>query len=210
MPINVACDHCGQSLQVLEEHAGKQVRCPKCYQVFVAKASAAAPPAAVPPPPTPPPPPPDPNALAQGVVSAPSPAVGGQRFCAHCGTAMPPAAGFCPACGKAPPAVPPQVYGGSFTPGALPSPYAPIPQNNGLAVTALVLGILSWFCVGPLASIPAIICGHIARGQISRSNGMQTGDGIALGGLVLGYLNLLAMCGWFGLSMAGSRGSIHF
>ncbi|MFP6857711.1 MAG: DUF4190 domain-containing protein, partial [Roseibacillus sp.] len=37
-------------------------------------------------------------------------------------------------------------------------------------------------------AIPAVICGHIARKQIRASGGLQTGDGMALTGLITGYL----------------------
>lgn len=207
MPVNVTCDHCGQSLQVLEEHSGKQVRCPKCYQVFVAKVSPGVAPLAAPAP-----------APAGGepvAVSAPSPAGGfppgpgapPSRFCPHCGTALPAAAGFCPSCDKAPPqnAFAP----GSFAPaGSYPAPYGAPAATNGLATASLVLAIASWACLGPLCSIPAVICGHMARGQISRSNGTQTGETLAMVGLVIGYLNLLLWCGYVGFfGMAGMSGS---
>jgi hypothetical protein len=63
------------------------------------------------------------------------------------------------------------------------------PRTEGLAVTSLVLGIMAVFC-NIITGIPAIICGHISRSRISGSNGMLTGDGIAVAGLVLGYLSI--------------------
>ncbi len=36
MPLVTKCPHCNEPSQVAEEHAGKQVRCPKCKAVFVA------------------------------------------------------------------------------------------------------------------------------------------------------------------------------
>jgi hypothetical protein len=78
----------------------------------------------------------------------------------------------------------------------LPAPYQPnrvaVPgaprQTNALAITSLVCGICQipfWF----LAGIPAIICGHIARSQIRQTG--EDGDGMALAGLILGYLGVL-------------------
>lgn len=187
MPVNVHCDHCGQALQVIEEHEGKQVRCPKCYQVFVAKVAPAA--VAVPVPPD------------QGAAFAPSPAPpqGGARFCPHCGQSLPAVAGFCPSCGKAP-AAPPDPGPGApaFAPSFAPAPYAAPPATNGLATASLVLAIASWACLGPLAGIPAVICGHVARGQIRASAGTQTGESLALVALVIGYLNTLLWCGYIG------------
>src|SRR3989338_10971030 len=57
-----------------------------------------------------------------------------------------------------------------------------------LAIWSLVLGILSWFPLGPIAAIHAIVCGHIARRKIKESNNTLAGDGMALAGLILGYL----------------------
>jgi hypothetical protein len=60
-------------------------------------------------------------------------------------------------------------------------------QVNTLAVVSLVSGLL-W--VVWLGSLAAIVSGHIALHQISRSAGTQTGRGMAVVGLGLGYLSL--------------------
>jgi uncharacterized protein DUF4190/uncharacterized protein DUF1707 len=61
--------------------------------------------------------------------------------------------------------------------------YSPImiQRTNGFAIGSLVCGIVPFF-----GGIPAIILGHVARGQIRRSG--DRGDGMAIAGLVLGYL----------------------
>ncbi|MBL9146830.1 MAG: DUF4190 domain-containing protein [Verrucomicrobiaceae bacterium] len=69
--------------------------------------------------------------------------------------------------------------------------YASIPAGHygpaGSAIASLVLGILSVvFCC--LTGVPAIICGHLARGKIRRSGGAFSGHGMATAGLVLGYV----------------------
>jgi len=71
---------------------------------------------------------------------------------------------------------------------ALPVPYAPgyySPQlaarTNGFAVGSLICGIVPFF-----GGIPAVILGHVARGQIKQTG--ERGDGLAISGLVLGYL----------------------
>jgi len=66
----------------------------------------------------------------------------------------------------------------------------PRPQTPGIAIASLVLGILGFICFGPLGSIPAIICGHIAKTRIKTSGGALTGDGLALAGLIMGYVGL--------------------
>lgn len=69
--------------------------------------------------------------------------------------------------------------------------YASIPPGHygpaGSAIASLVLGILSVvFCC--VTGVPAIICGHLARGKIRRSGGAFSGHGMATAGLVLGYV----------------------
>jgi hypothetical protein len=59
------------------------------------------------------------------------------------------------------------------------------PGTNGLAIAALVLGILWLYWVG---SILAVIFGHIALSQIRHTG--QRGRGLAIAGLVLGYVGL--------------------
>lgn len=61
------------------------------------------------------------------------------------------------------------------------------PETSSLAITSLVLGILAFFSLG-LTGIPAAICGHIARARIKRSGGALSGQGLALGGLIAGYV----------------------
>ncbi len=63
------------------------------------------------------------------------------------------------------------------------------PQTCGLAIASLVLGICS-FVLNCLTALPAVICGHLALGRIKRSGDGLTGRGLAIAGLVLGYLFL--------------------
>ena len=81
-------------------------------------------------------------------------------------------------------------------PGAYP-PAAPAvawsPENNGMAIASLVVAVAGLtLCVG-LFSPAAIPLGHIAQRQIRRSGGREQGAGLAVAGLVLGYL---ALAGW--------------
>ena len=67
---------------------------------------------------------------------------------------------------------------------------AQTPPTNGLAVGAMVCGILEIFTLG-FAAVPAVILGHVARAQIRQTG--ERGDGMAVAGLVLGYMGIL---GW--------------
>lgn len=75
------------------------------------------------------------------------------------------------------------------TPLSTPSPAVAI-RTEPLAIVSLVLALLSWFVCLLLASIPAIVCGHIARSRIRRSNGALQGMNFALAGLIIAYLNI--------------------
>ncbi len=103
------------------------------------------------------------------------------------------------------------------------SDYFPSPssssQNNPLSIASLVSGLVAWVIGGlgscaflllfpPLAvctwvvflvgSIVAAVTGHMGRSQIRQSGGAQTGEGMAMAGLVLGWagvaLNVLPIC----------------
>jgi len=67
-----------------------------------------------------------------------------------------------------------------------PSGYYPVPSQptNGLAGGSLVCSIIGLLM--PLLLIPGVIMGHVAREQIRKGN--QRGDGMAVAGLVIGYL----------------------
>jgi hypothetical protein len=85
----------------------------------------------------------------------------------------------------------------SYTPPPPPPPPGPgyggygyaAPQTNKKAVWALVTGILSIVCCGPLG-IVAIILGRGAEREIAFSGGAQTGAGMAKAGFVLGIVGL--------------------
>ncbi len=65
-------------------------------------------------------------------------------------------------------------------------------RTSSLAIWSLVLGILAVFLAG-LTAIPAVICGHLALGKIKRSAGTQSGGGLAIAGLVTGYLGFCTL-----------------
>ncbi len=67
----------------------------------------------------------------------------------------------------------------------------PARQTSSLAVVSLVSGILGWTLLPLIGSIVAIITGHMARGEIRRAPERMEGDGLAVGGLILGYTMLV-------------------
>ena len=64
------------------------------------------------------------------------------------------------------------------------------PKTSSLAIWSLVLGILSLVCFTIFAAIPGVICGHKALSRIKRSGGALDGKGMAIAGLVTGYLGI--------------------
>jgi hypothetical protein len=87
----------------------------------------------------------------------------------------------------------------------------PVAKTNGLAVASLACGV-GQFVFGPLATIPAIVFGHVARHQIKRTG--EQGAGLALAGLILGWatviLGIVLVLIIVGVAMsAGMHGTMH-
>ena len=61
-------------------------------------------------------------------------------------------------------------------------------QTSALAITSLVAGLLGWTFLPLIGSVVAIVTGHMARSEIRRAQGQVEGDGLAIAGLVLGWL----------------------
>lgn len=64
----------------------------------------------------------------------------------------------------------------------------PAPPTNGMAIASLVCGLAGIFVLPVIAPLLAVIFGHMARGQIRNSG--EGGGGMAVAGLVLGYISL--------------------
>jgi heme O synthase-like polyprenyltransferase len=67
----------------------------------------------------------------------------------------------------------------------------PVRTTSTTAIVSLVFGIICWIAIPFIGAIVAIICGHVARTEIRNSPpGSIEGDGMAIAGLILGYLHL--------------------
>lgn len=61
------------------------------------------------------------------------------------------------------------------------------PRTNGYAIASLVLGIV-WVCF--IGSILALIFGYMGLKQIDTSQGREGGRGMAIAGIVLGWVGV--------------------
>ena len=108
------------------------------------------------------------------------------KTCPHCQKPIRDDVWVCPLCGGAVGAVTqsstPYGAGG-------PMPMAPAP-NDTKALLSLICGIVGVVFLPLIASIPAIVLGHISLSEIKRSAGRLGGQGLAIAGLVLGYLGV--------------------
>jgi hypothetical protein len=107
------------------------------------------------------------------------------------GMAPPPSAAPAPAAGFPPPAAGPGApIAHGFPPaGPVQTVYvqtAPS-KTNGYAIASMVLGILWLWWLG---SILALVFGYIGKGQIDRSEGREAGRGMAIAGIVLGWVGV--------------------
>jgi type IV pilus assembly protein PilA len=104
-------------------------------------------------------------------------------ICPTCGASIGDNSQFCSNCGNSVLQMP------TAAPPGAPPLYAGQPQTSGKAVASLVCGIINIF---PLFII-AIVLGHIALSEIKKSAGRLKGEGLAIAGLVLGYLGIVAI-----------------
>jgi type IV pilus assembly protein PilA len=118
--------------------------------------------------------------------------------CSRCGATIGDQSQFCPRCGaslsESAPGITPPVQPGSL-PGAATPGQPPLGEalTDGKAVASLVFGILSLTGLSLLAGIPAIILGHLSRSRIRQSMGRLKGSGMAMAGLIMGYISSSAI-----------------
>lgn len=101
------------------------------------------------------------------------------RPCPYCAESIEEQAQVCPFCGTS-------LVAPAGAAGALP----PLPGSSGTsgkAIASLICGILFFFLP---SAIIAVIMGHLSLSDIKRSAGRLGGRGMAIAGLVLGYLGL--------------------
>lgn len=80
------------------------------------------------------------------------------------------------------------------TPQPQPVYYPPARPTSTMAIVSLVLGIIAVSAMGCygvpglLFGIPAVITGRLGRAEVQRRQGELQGDGMALAGLIMGWI----------------------
>jgi type IV pilus assembly protein PilA len=107
--------------------------------------------------------------------------------CSQCGHTVPEGATFCSICGQQTAlgntgfaGLPPQTFAGVTGP-------VVAEKTSGLAIASLIFGIFFLFFPLPIV---AVVLGHVSLSQIKKSAGRLGGKGLAITGLVLGYLGI--------------------
>lgn len=109
-----------------------------------------------------------------------------------------------PSWGSPSPAGPPPAAATPAGAWAGPPPVPPggghqVRATSGLAIASLVTGLFAWCFVVP--GIVAIVLGHLALEQIDRSGGATAGRGMAIAGIVLGWIGVallgVLVLAWF-------------
>ncbi|MGH8192234.1 MAG: DUF4190 domain-containing protein [Rhodanobacteraceae bacterium] len=85
------------------------------------------------------------------------------------------------------------------------------PRTSSLAVVSLVFGILAYVFLPGIGALVAVVCGHSARSEIHHvPPGSIDGDGMALAGLILGWIQLASIILAIGVIALLVLGAIAF
>lgn len=116
-------------------------------------------------------------------------------FCLGCGKSLAEGERFCASCGRdslgaaGPPIDPAVAFG-------LP------PETSGKAIFSLIAGLIIFF---PPLSVCAVIFGYLALWEIRRSPGRLEDRGLAISGIILGFLGVAFTVGWIGFGVYSIR-----
>jgi hypothetical protein len=84
-------------------------------------------------------------------------------------------------------------------------------RTSTMAVLSLIFGIVCWIALPFIGALVAIICGHSARSEIRQAPpGAIEGDGMALAGLILGWVHMLIVIACIFLLFAFLAGGLAF
>src|ERR1700680_3663115 len=107
-------------------------------------------------------------------------------FCTRCGMENPNDGRFCTRCGAASEAPGTRPPSAALSADLRQAPSGPV-ETSRKAIGSLICGLLFFFI--PTAII-AVVLGHLSLSEIRKSAGQIKGHGMAVAGLVLGYLGV--------------------
>lgn len=89
-----------------------------------------------------------------------------------------------------------------------------VAKTNILAIVALVTGIAGLTVIPFVSSIVAVVTGHMARKEVRRTG--EQGDGLALAGLITGYIGIglgvlvaILLVAFFGIVVASGMNGFY-
>ena len=110
------------------------------------------------------------------------------QTCPRCAASVQDGVSFCPTCGNSISGLPaPSAARAPVSP-AIPVAYTGPQETSGKAIGSLLCGLFFFFFP---VTIVAIILGHLSLSDIKKSAGRLKGQGLAIAGLVLGYMGVL-------------------
>jgi hypothetical protein len=74
--------------------------------------------------------------------------------------------------------------------GQPPPQFQSSPPTDGLAIASLILSISSFIVLPLIGSIAGVVCGHMARGRHRRATHGGESGGLALAGVIIGWIGI--------------------
>jgi type IV pilus assembly protein PilA len=110
------------------------------------------------------------------------------QTCSRCSSSIQDGVSFCPACGNSLPAVAGSPGSRTGVSPSISAAYAGPQQTSGKPIGSFLCGLFCWLLP---VTVVAIILGHLSLSDIKKSAGRLKGQGLAVAGLVLGYMGVL-------------------
>lgn len=86
--------------------------------------------------------------------------------------------------------------------------FSAVPTTNTCAILSLVMAILGWNLLPIAGFVGAIILGRFAQRQLRNAEGSQTGHGLALAGVIIGWIGLIVAALLFAFVLPWLQGPI--
>lgn len=81
--------------------------------------------------------------------------------------------------------------------------FQPSPPSSGLAIASLILSISAFIALPLVGSIGGVVCGHMARSKAFRSGHPSDSRGLALAGVIIGWVGIAFWVGLIALIVVG-------